>query len=140
MIKVKIYLHMKSSVIIDIIHTCTITFVQTFEFFTNIYICIIIIYSHSKFHNNWYKTCHQSWLTSFMYTQSRLCKHLIFLLIYIFAQSLYTHIPNFITIGWKHVTSYDWHHSCMYNYVCANIWVFTNIYLHNHYILTFQNS
>ena len=71
------------------------------------------------------KRCHQSWLTSFMHAQSRLCKHLSFLLIYLFAQSLYSHIPNFITIGWKQdVISHDWHHACMHNHVCANIWVF----------------
>ena len=117
---------MMSSVMIDIIHAYTITFVQTFEFFTNIYIFTIIIYSHSKFYNNWLKTyCHQSWLTSFMHAQSHLCKHLIFLLIYIFSLSLYTHIPNFITIGRKHdVISHDWHHSCIHNHVCAKIWVF----------------
>ena len=103
-------------------HVCA----NIWVFFTNIYICTIIIYSHSKFYNNWLKTyCHQSWLTSFMHAQSHLCKHLIFLLIYILAQSLYTHIPNFIAIGWKHdVISHDWHHSCMHNHVCANIWVF----------------
>ena len=104
---------------LEAVHAYTITFVQTFEFFLliyiYIYICTIIIYSHSKFYNNWLKTyCHQSWLTSFMHAQSHLCKHLIFLLIYIFAQSLYTHIPNFITIGWNnYVISHDWHLSCM---------------------------
>ena len=89
-----------SSVMIDISHACTITFVQTFKFFTNIYIFTIIIYSHSKFHNNWLKTwCHQSWLTSFMHTQSCLYKHLRFF---------------------------------------TNMYIY--IYLHNHYIITFEIS
>ena len=99
------------------------------SFFTNIYIFKIIIYSHFKFHNNWFRTrCHQSWLTSFMHTQSRLCKHLslftyiyIYIYIYIFPQSLYTHIPNFITICWKHIiNSHDWHNSCMHICACMN--------------------
>ena len=58
---------------------------------TVVYICTIIIYSHSKFHNNWLKTDHQSWLTSFMHAQLRLCKHLNFLLIYICTINIYSH-------------------------------------------------
>ena len=139
-----------SSVMIDISHACTITFVQTFEFLTNIYICTIIIYSHSKFHNNWLKTCHQSWLTSFMHAQSHLCKHLSYLLIYIYLNIYY--IVKFL-ISYQLVENMmasvmiDIIHACtitfvqtfefllIYIYICTII-IYSHSKFHNNWLKT----
>ena len=111
---------------IDISHACKITFVQTFEFFTCLYILAQSLYSHipNFITNGWkHDVISHDWHHSCMH--NHVCASIwVFLLIYILAQSLFSPIPNFITIGWKHIISHDWHHSCVHNHVCANIWDF----------------